>query len=413
MVHNPGSHSPGGYEDKFNTLLSMVETIDAVRKIPDALALVAYGLAEVMDVRAISVKLLSEDGKLLKYVANHGLPPALTRDRVVEVAKSPLNNRIIQGEPFVTGKVTEREMFQFGEDLAATRIQSVLFVPLTVRNKVIGILGAYCVLADRFSEADVAFFRLAAGLVAMGIENIRSYETVEALMDERSKFMMRVAHNMRAPLAALLSMLEVLRQEHLGPLNSGQGEYLRRVDRRTRTMLSLINELMALSTSRTVRQPIEKQRLDPTWLAGRLERTFVDKAADKDIAFSVRVAPQTPLLWANGDMVEQMLENLVSNAIKYTPAGGRVEVRFFEEDDAMIGIEVRDTGIGIPEDQQDNLFSEFFRAPNAKQIEEIGTGLGLAIVKEYVERLDGTLNVTSALKKGTTFRVRLTKANGA
>ncbi len=95
-----------------------------------------------MDVQAISVKLLSEDGKFLRYAAAHGLPPDFM-NRVVELEKSPLNRRVIEGEPFVTGRVTQREWFQFGEDLSAARLQSVQFVPLIVENRVIGILGAY------------------------------------------------------------------------------------------------------------------------------------------------------------------------------------------------------------------------------------------------------------------------------
>jgi len=407
MDHTTAWRILGSYKDKFSTLLSMVQTINSVKDIGEALKFVTFDLVEVMDVRAISVKLLSEDGKFLKYVASYGLPPDFIRDRVVEVGKSPLNNRIIQGEPFVTGKVTQRETFQFGEDLAASRIQSVLFVPLTVKSKVIGILGAYCVLPDRFTQADVEFFRLAAGLVAMRIENLRSNEAIEGLMTERSRFMMRVAHNLRAPLAAVLSMLDILREQSLGALNDNQAEYLRRIDRRSRTMLSMINELMTLSTSRTVQRKLEKQPLEGDWLAGRLQRTFNDKAVEKGITLIVNVAPKLPTLWANSEMVEQTLENLVSNAIKYTPEGGRVEVNFFRADVAKIGIDVIDTGIGIPEDSMAQLFSEFFRAPNAKEMEEIGTGLGLAIVKEYVELHGGSVAVESKPGQGARFRVLL------
>ena len=282
-----------------------------------------------MDVQAISVKLLSEDGKQLRYAASHGLPPDFIRNKVVDVARSPLNKRIIQGEPFVTGKVTQRETFQFGEDLAASNLQSVLFVPLTVKNKVIGILGAYCVIVDRFVQSDVEFFRLAAGLVAMGIENIRSYEAIEELMTERARFMMRVAHNLRAPLAAVLSMLEILREQHLGVLNDDQAEYLRRIDRRSRTLLSMINELLTLSTSRSVQRTLEKKALEGHWLAGRLQRTFHDEAVEKGVTLTVKVAPEFSNVWANSEMMEQLLENLVSNAIKYTPAGGYGRGHFF------------------------------------------------------------------------------------
>ena len=224
---------------------------------------------------------------------------------------------------------------------------------------------------------------------------------------ERVRFLTRATHNLRAPLSASISMLELLRDQHLGPLNSDQAEYLRRIDRRCRTLLSMINDIMTLSTTRTVRQTVEKQPLDGKWLAGRLQRTFHDKAAEKKIAFSVHVARDLPKIRANGDMVEQILENLVSNAINYTPEGGRVTVNFFKAKKTMIGIDIRDTGIGIPREAMADLFSEFFRAPNAREMNESGTGLGLAIVKEYVMLQKGEITAESQLGKGSTFHLLL------
>ncbi len=224
---------------------------------------------------------------------------------------------------------------------------------------------------------------------------------------ERLRFVTRATHNLRAPLSASISMLELLRDQHLGPLNSNQAEYLRRIDRRCRTLLSMINDIMTLSTTRTVRQTVERQPLDGGWLAGRLQRTFHDKAAEKKIAFSVQVAQDLPKIRANSDMVEQILENLVSNAIKYTPDGGGVAVNFFKAEMAMVGIDIRDTGIGIPQDAMADLFSEFFRAPNARAMDESGTGLGLAIVKEFVTLQKGDISAESQLGKGTTFHLLL------
>ena len=98
---------------------------------------------------------------------------------MVEVAKSPLNRRVIEGEPFVTGRVTHRERFQFGEDLEAAHLQSVQFVPFIVEDRVIGILGAYSTRPEQFGPDDLNFFRQAAGLVAIAIENARAYEAIE------------------------------------------------------------------------------------------------------------------------------------------------------------------------------------------------------------------------------------------
>ena len=398
--------------NRLGSLYAMIQAIGSSHRLEQILPIVTSELVSVMEVRAISVKLLSEDGKQLRYAAAEGLPAEFIRDKVVEVAKSPLNRRLIEGEPFVTGHLTQREMFQFGEDLAAAGFQSVLFVPLTVEERVIGILGAYCTRPERFGQPEVDFFRLAAGLVAIALENARAYEAIEKLSQERSWFMMRVAHNLRAPLAAMLSILEVVRDGYQGELNEAQAEYLRRVDRRARAMIEIINEILKLAQSRSLKSQPHLGSVDLNVLAGRVRRTFQDAAAEKGLAFSVAIPEGLPEIRGDREQVEQMLENLVSNAIKYTPSGGRVGVAFALGADHTVRIEVSDNGIGIPKADRGRLFTEFFRADNAKALEETGTGLGLPIVKDIVDQHGGRVLVESEEKLGTIFVVHLPLGQG-
>ena len=394
---------------KYWRLFSMIQTIGSTPNLNQVLNIVSSQTAAVMNVKGISIKLLSEDGCYLRYAAAHGLPDAFVREKLVEVKKSPLNKRIIEGEPFITGNVSAKEMFQFGEVLAEAQIKSVLFLPLRLEGKVIGILGAYCVLPDRFSDKDVDFFRLVAELVAIALENARAYEAVEKLVKERSWYMLRVAHNLRAPLAGMLSILDVVRGEYLGVLNDEQQEYLRRLERRSRTMLMLVNELMTLAKSREEEKTGEIKSCEPELLARRIRRTFQERAVEKNIAFSVAADADLPFIQGNLEMVEQILENLVSNAIKYTMADGTVSVKFSQAA-GMIRIEISDTGIGIPKSDRSGLFTEFFRAENARAVEQTGTGLGLAIVKEFVDKLGGRILVESEEGMGTIFVVDLPTA---
>ncbi len=391
---------------RLQSIFSALEAIGSVRDLKRVLETAVAEVALVMQVKGISVKLLSEDGKLLRYAAAFGLPESMVREKVVEVERSPLNKRVIQGELFVTGQVTATEMFQFGETLSAAHLQSVLFVPLNLEGRVIGILGAYCEKPDRFDAEEVNFFRLTARLVAIAVENARAYEAVTAMSGERTWFMMKVAHNLRAPLAGMLSILEVVRDGYLGPINDQQSEYLRRLDRRARTMLALVNELMVLSRNRQRPEGECAAATELAVLARRVQRTFQDKAAEKRIGFRVNLSADLPDVRGRLETVEQMLENLVSNAIKYTPAEGSVDVRFSRAN-GTVRIEVGDTGIGIPAAARPKLFTEFFRAENAKAMEDIGTGLGLAIVKEIADQLGGRIVVESEEGVGTIFVVHL------
>jgi hypothetical protein len=170
------SESVTRLNNKLHALFSVIQAVGSAQRLEQVLNIVTSELQLVMGVRGISVKMLSEDGRYLRYAAAYGLPDELFVGKEVELEKSLLNRRIVDGEPYLTGEVTEREKFQFGEALEAAHIRSVLFVPLTVGARVIGILGAYCVHRNCFTDADVEFFRLAAGLVAIAIENARAYE---------------------------------------------------------------------------------------------------------------------------------------------------------------------------------------------------------------------------------------------
>ena len=394
--------------ERSRTLYVVIQAIVAKQRLDQVLSIAKKELARVMGVQAISVKLLSEDRRFLRYAAAHGLPESLLQNEI-DIWKSPLNRRVVMGEMFVTGRFSERDQFQLSEDLAAAGLNSVLFVPLNAEFEVIGVLGAYSTRTDQFEEEDVEFFRLAADLVAIAIANARAYEAVEALMKERSQFMLQIAHNLRAPLAAMISMVDVTRGGYLGELNERQREQLKRVDFRAKAMAATINELLALARTRARTRKAERVAVDLKALARRLERTFRDEAAAKGLALEVAFPEDLPETVGDVEMLEQMLENLVSNAVKYTRAGS-VRLALAAEPDGMIRIEVRDTGIGIPEDSMSRLFSEFFRASNARAVEAVGTGLGLALVKETVDQHRGRIRVESGEGRGTTFVVHLPAA---
>ncbi len=393
--------------DKLNSLYAMLSTVGSERTLSRILDVVTSELVAVMDVAGVAVKLLSEDGRTLRFAAAHGLPEKFSEEKTVEVAKSPLNRRIIEGETLVFGQVAEDKTFQLLEDLQAAGIRSVVFAPLRLEDRVIGILGAYCRKPDRFGSDDAGFLRIAAELIAVAIENARGYEAVESLMQERSQFMLRVAHNMRAPLTATMSMLHVLQEGYLGELDAKKQEHLKRVDRRLDTLNRTVGELLMLAHNREGTVVMERRPVDVGSIAARVGATFMDEASRQKLEFRVRIADVLPRITGDPAMMEQMLENLVSNAIKYTPSGGSVDFAVERSDEGQLRIEVRDTGIGVPTEEQSELFSEFFRASNAKKMAEDGTGLGLAIVKQIVDMHGGHIRVNSKEGEGTSFIVDL------
>ncbi len=397
--------------DRLSSLYAMLRTVGSERYLEPILEIVTRELAESLGVAAVGVKLLSEDEQTLRYVAHFGLPEEFIEKNIVQLAHSPLNKAVVDGRPYVIGNVTEDDTLQFPADLKEAGIRSVVFAPLRVQDRVIGILGAYCYYVDRFDTQDTSYLRLAAELVAIAIENARAYESVEQLIDERSNFMLRVAHNMRAPLAGSLSQMELLRGGYTGEMDAKQAEILSRVDRRLRVLNQSIGELLTLARSREGGMDYPPVAYSPTDLADNVESLFRAKAKAKGLNMSVSMEDGLPLMASFGDLLPQVLENLVSNAIKYTPEGGEVKIRFeHSTDGAGVRLLVEDTGIGIPAKEQSQLFTEFFRASNARALEEEGTGLGLVLVKRTVDRLGGDLKLASEVGSGTTVRLRIPPA---
>jgi signal transduction histidine kinase len=143
-------------------------------------------------------------------------------------------------------------------------------------------------------------------------------------------------------------------------------------------------------------------------IAGRIKKNFQEEVAKKRLTFELTIPKDLPEIRGDPDMIEQMFENLISNAIKYTPEGGRVGMTFWPGPDQTVRMVFSDNGIGIPKSEMPRLFTEFFRASNVQ--DAIGTGLGLTIVKEIVDKHSGRINVESEEGLGTTFIINLPAA---
>ncbi len=392
--------------ERFHSLYAMLRAIGTEDSLQPILDIVTRELAASMKVKVVAVKLLSEDGRTLRFVAAHGLPEDFLEKKVVQLAESRVNREVIEGEVMVHGDVDADDQFQLHGELSELGIRSVVFAPLSLEEQVIGILGVYCDTPMRFDAEDTGFLRLAAELVAVAVESARSYDAVQDLLDERSRFMLRVAHNMRAPLGASLSLLEVIRDGTMGTLTDRQSEYLGRVDLRLSTLNQTVGELLTLSRSRDLLQQLPAVAVSASDLAAQIESTFSARARGKGIGLDVEVLDSVPPIDSHGDTLQQLVENLVSNAIKYTGEGGGVAVTFSRQSE-WLRIEVADDGIGIPAAEQAGLFNEFFRASNARKLSVEGTGLGLLLAKQTAERHGGSLRLASEEGVGTTVVVDL------
>jgi two-component system phosphate regulon sensor histidine kinase PhoR len=185
---------------------------------------------------------------------------------------------------------------------------------------------------------------------------------------------------------------------------------LSRVEVRLNFLLDLINDLLALAASKSLEagKSLEPVRVQP--LLHRVIDTYSDDAKNKKVELKCSMIDKALRVQAIEKDLDTVLRNLINNAIKYTPQGGSVHVDVTKDNDHA-RISVKDTGIGISEEDLPHIGEEFFRAKNATTEGIPGTGLGISIVKQLVERMGGQMNVTSSLGNGSTFTVLLRLAH--
>jgi PAS domain S-box-containing protein len=218
----------------------------------------------------------------------------------------------------------------------------------------------------------------------------------------KSDFIHTVSHDLRSPLTAILGYTELV--ERTGPLNPNQQEFLRRLQGSIHHITTLVNDLLDLGRLEagfdTRREVVHLENI----LKYSLD-IFENQVSKKNIKLQVDVAQNLKAVRANPIRIRQMLDNLIGNAIKYTPPEGSVHLSMSMQGDQII-IRVEDTGLGIPSEEQGRVFEKFYRATNTVGGAE-GSGLGLAIVKSIVDSHQGRVWVESIVGKGSTFIVLL------
>jgi signal transduction histidine kinase len=221
----------------------------------------------------------------------------------------------------------------------------------------------------------------------------------------KDEYVARVTHDIKGHLAAIQSCQDVVSQELVGPLTAGQQDLINRANVRTAHLIKFVKSLLKLTEMRL------SHRMEMTWFSinetiAQAMATCQRRAQDKSITLTHRI--ECPALEVNGHQVsiEEIITNLVLNAIKYTPEHGTVEL-IASLQGSQVCVDIRDTGIGIPPEELPHIFKEFYRASNARAIEKDGTGLGLAIVKQIVERHSGQLEARNRKEGGSEFSLTL------
>jgi PAS domain S-box-containing protein len=260
----------------------------------------------------------------------------------------------------------------------------------------------YVSTSEDITERLEAEARLVASLETerQAVEQLREVDRV------KDAFVSSVSHELRTPITSILGYTELLRAGAYGELDMTQLDAVRRVSTNSKRLLSLISELLTLSKVQDEGIGAANQVVDLTQVVAAALAVLAPAMEARDIELSMALPDLRMPVIGDREMLERVVINLADNAVKFTPDGGSVSVTLTEHQGTAI-LEVADTGIGIPQNEQQRLFDRFFRSSLAQQHAIPGSGLGLSIAHKIVEKHGGTMEVSSEVGVGSTFTLRM------
>jgi signal transduction histidine kinase/CheY-like chemotaxis protein len=337
--------------------------------------------------------------------------------------------RIRVGETFIGRAATENRAVQ-ATDLAAEPPdphldallrdgwRSLLAVPLRREHEIVGMLVARRRTPGEFGPETVELLETLASQSAVAIHNARVFRELEEKTREleiagrhKSEFLASMSHELRTPLNAVIGFSDVLLERMFGELNERQEEYVLDIRNSGRHLLELINEILDLSKIEAGRMELE---LGAVSLPALLEHGVAmvrERAVQHGIALELDVAPEVGTVRADEVKLKQVVVNLITNAVKFTPDGGSVSVRA-EARGAEAIVSVRDTGIGIPEEERERIFEAFQRGGRGARSSAEGTGLGLTLSRRILDLHRGRLWMESTVGVGSTFSFAVPRMAG-
>ncbi|MEZ4768096.1 MAG: GAF domain-containing sensor histidine kinase [Caldilineales bacterium] len=299
--------------------------------------------------------------------------------------------------------------------------ESELALPLVSGDRVLGALTVQSAELGAFSSLNIAGFQIVTDQLANAIQNANLYADARRRADElaaayeqlkelellKDQFMQNISHELRTPLTMIRGYAELMASNQLGTLDADQLDAVNVILRYSNALTVLVDDIMAImdvGTSKTTRQPVLLAELLHTSL---LDFQVLAGSAGVHLVFDIDEDEPRPVIYANPDHLRRIVENLIGNAVKFTPAGGHVQVQLEERDNVAV-VQVSDTGIGIPRDMLPHVFDRFFQVDGSRRRRYGGAGLGLALVKELAESYGGTVTADSpGIDRGSTFVVAL------
>ncbi|HEY4218948.1 MAG TPA: PAS domain S-box protein [Gemmatimonadaceae bacterium] len=400
--------------ERAQVLQTLTAQLAAVHTIDEVADLLCGPAKRAMKADAIALALLDESGTKIRLAADRGFAeiPDWSREIALDSAV-PLTEPVRTGKPVVLSSRADRDALFPEAAITLARYGSTVVFPLSARGGTVGTMAIHRIREEPLPQDDFAFMEAFAQQAAQAVERAMlsaAEQEARAKADEanraKSEFLASMSHELRTPLNAIAGYAELIDLGLRGAVTDEQRLDLQRIKRSQQHLLRIINDILNYSRIEAGRTNYSFGQVKIHEVLDAVTTMITPQAQAKQLEFTVTPCDEHVVVCADKARVEQILLNLLANAVKFTSAG-RVDVTCSVEPLGDVAITVSDTGLGIPDDQLERIFEPFVQVGRSLTHSADGTGLGLAISRDLARGMSGDIQAQSELGRGSTFTLTL------
>ena len=327
-----------------------------------------------------------------------------SEDRLVALDHAIVRKIMKDGRSVLTRNVTEEE------SVDGTPASMQLAVPIQQDGEITGLITLETQQNIEINREDIAFVERLSDRAAVAIKNAKLYEAIQDANKAKSEFISLVAHELRVPMTSIKGYTDLMNAGLAGPLSDQQKQFLEVIRRNLSRMSSLISDLSDINHIESGRMKFDLKPFDLREVVGDVADSLRERIENREQTLHIEIEDDLPEVFADTTRIAQVVSNLMSNANKYTQDGGDITLRAWPNG-RYAYVSIQDNGLGISEENQQKLFTQFFRAEDKEVRAQAGWGLGLSIVRRMVEAQNGEITFESKLGEGSTFTFTVPLAN--
>ncbi len=393
------------------TLYQIGREINSILDLDELLETIMDEVIQLVSAERGFIVLIDKKTSELTLKVARRLDEGIFNEAQFKVSRGIVDEVFKSGEPILSMDAQTDPRFESRRSVMLYQIKSVLCVPLKVKGKIIGVVYVDNRMGSGlFSKDQLDLLIAFANQAALAIHNARLFAatvTLEELNRAKNQLISQMAHELRTPLTSIQAFSELLLSGDVKG-EEEQNEFLEIIDSESKRLNQIISDLLDISRLQIRKVKPEKEDINLTSLIMEVCNMLKVQAEKGGYEFKIDIPSDLPPVFADKKLLNRVMVNLISNAIKYSPAGGEITISAREDSDEIL-IFIQDEGIGISSHDIPHIFEQFYRVQRGRAVEVQGTGLGLAIVKSIIEAHQGKIWVDSELGKGSRFSFTLPK----